>query len=197
MRTILFVACLMLSPLAARADAAAVPQNAAEASTFAVNPKDSSVTYRLVHKLHKFDGVSKQVEGRARIGPDGKVQVMVRVPVESFDSRNANRDAHMKEVVEAARFPSVELKAVGQVAMPTSYPAKLEGSFEAELSFHGVKKRLPLPVQLTFKSATDIVASVGFSFSLTEMKIERPSLMFVKIDDMAQIQAEVWFTRPM
>src|SRR4051812_38009232 len=71
----------------------------------------SSITYHLVHKLHKFDGISKQVDGKARLLGDGRAQVMVRAAVESFDSGNSNRDEHMKETVEAARFPTVELKA--------------------------------------------------------------------------------------
>ena len=34
-----------------------------------------------------------------------------RAPLDSFDSGNSNRDEHMKEAVEAARYPLVELKA--------------------------------------------------------------------------------------
>src|SRR5262245_11001940 len=79
----------------------------AEAQEYVVDGKESSVIYHLVHKFHKIDGVSKKVAGRARLaGP--QTQVVVTVPAESFDSGNVNRDAHMKESVEAARFPTIE-----------------------------------------------------------------------------------------
>src|SRR6476620_8089651 len=77
-----------------------------------VKPDASHVTYHIVHKLHRVDGVSKKVEGRARLQAAGPTQVAIRVPVDSFDSNNVNRDAHMKEAVEAARYPLVEIKAV-------------------------------------------------------------------------------------
>src|SRR5438067_775098 len=94
---------LALSPRIARADGPA-------GDIYGVDSKMSSIAYVLVHKLHTIHGVSKKVEGKARVAPTGQATVQVRVPVESFDSENVNRDEHMKETVEAAKFPSVELK---------------------------------------------------------------------------------------
>src|SRR5256885_17248982 len=96
---------------------------AQQPADFAVDAKGSSLTYHLVHKMHKVDGVSHKVEGKARLMPDGKAQVSVRVPSESFDSANVNRDAHMKEAVEAAKYPFIELKALGDgVTAPSTLP---------------------------------------------------------------------------
>ena len=81
--------------------------------TFAV-ADGSTLSFRLRHPFHPVDGRSRAVEGRARWLPDGTVQVMVRARVDSFDSGNSNRDAHMKEVLEAARLPWVQLKAVAE-----------------------------------------------------------------------------------
>src|SRR5262249_34771231 len=67
----------------------------APSASFNVDTAESSVVYHLVHKLHKFDGTSKKLDGKAVILSDGRAQVMLRVPVESFDSGNVNRDAHM------------------------------------------------------------------------------------------------------
>src|SRR4051812_4949328 len=86
--------CLCLAAPALRAEEAG--------ATLSIDPAASTVSYTIVHKLHKVQGKTAKVEGKGRILPDGKAQVMVRVPVESFDSGNANRDAHMKEAVEAA-----------------------------------------------------------------------------------------------
>ena len=187
MRTLIALSVLSIClPSRARADAAA---------SFAVVKGESVITYHLVHKLHRFDGVSKSVEGKARVAADGTAQVMVRVPVESFDSSNVNRDAHMKETVEAARYANVELKAVGKPSLPAapSYPLKVPVTFKAQINFHGVAQNFELPVELTYESATRVRATAHFTVSLESFKIDRPSLMFVKIDDGLTVDADVVF----
>src|SRR4051794_6329614 len=112
MRSAILVA-LLLAPAAAQAQ-----------QSFTLDGGGAAGTYTVVHKLHKFSATSKKADGKANIGADGKTQVLVRVPVESFDSDNVNRDAHMKETVEAAKFPTVELKAIGDgLAAPASFPS--------------------------------------------------------------------------
>jgi len=179
---------------AAQPAPAAAP--AGQAITFSVVSASSVLSYDVVHKLHKVHGMSKKVEGKARLLPDGKVQVMVRVPVESFDSSNVNRDAHMKEVVEAAKFPQIEIKATADgVVPPQNLPATIDKTFKAQINFHGVQKTLDLPVKLSFESNGSVRAQVAVSLSLEEFKIERPSLMFVKVNDDMQIQADIVFAK--
>ena len=194
MRSSILLALLLSGSSAfAQTAAAPTPAPAPTATNLAVIAKDSTITYHLVHKLHKFDGVCKSVEGRGRVLSDGKVQVAVRAKVESFDSGNANRDSHMKETIEAARFPLVELKAQGDSAPPATFPATVDRTFKGELTFHGVKKSLDVPVKLTYASATNIRAEAHLSLSLDEFKVERPSLMFVKIDDALQVDVNISF----
>jgi polyisoprenoid-binding protein YceI len=163
---------------------------------FSVDARDSTITYHLVHKLHHVDGTSHKVEGKARLQPDGKVQVMVRAPVESFDSDNVNRDAHMKETVEAAKYPWVELKALGEgVTPPAKFPTTEKKTFKAQLGFHGQQQQFDLPVELTWESPTRVKATVAFAISLDKYKVERPSLMFVKVDDELKLDAKLAFTR--
>src|SRR5207237_668908 len=42
----------------------------------------SALTYTLIHKLHEVKGTSKRLEGKARLLPDGTLQVAVRARVE-------------------------------------------------------------------------------------------------------------------
>lgn len=177
--------------------AGSAPPSALPAATgYSVATGESMLSYDIVHKLHKVRGISKKAEGKGRILPDGKVQVMIRVPVESFDSSNVNRDEHMKEVVDAARFPVVELKALGEgVSIPASFPATMDKTFKAQLSFHGQQKAFDLPVKLTFEGADRIRAQATLSVSFDEFKIERPSLLFVKVDDAIKIEANVVFNK--
>jgi len=178
--------------------AAAAPALAeAPPAALGVDASHSSVKYSLVHKLHHFEATSHAVEGKARILPDGDAQVMVRVPVESFDSGNVNRDEHMKETVEAARYPTIELKALGAgLTPPAKYPTTIEKRFKAQVTFHGVQQVMEVPVSVTFEAPERVHARTAFAVSVESFKIERPSLLFVKIDDAMKIEADLVFKRP-
>src|SRR5262249_11707435 len=169
---------------------------AEQPADYAVDAKSSTLVYHVVHKMHKVDGVSHKVEGKARIAADGKAQVMVRVPSESFDSGNVNRDAHMKEAVEAAKFPWVELKALGDgLTPPASFPTTTKKTFKVQLSFHGQQQVLELPVEVIWESAQKVRANTTFEISLDGFRVERPSLMFVKVDDGLKIDAKLIFQK--
>jgi len=175
---------------------AAHAQAPAGATQLTIATGESTLTYHLIHKMHKVSGTSKKVEGRAAITPDGKAQVMVRVPVESFDSDNSNRDAHMKESVEAARYPTVELKAVADgMAPPATFPSTVKKTWKVQLVFHGVKQLFDVPIDVTWKDANTAVAKADFHISLEGYKVERPSLLFVKVEDDLGLSANLVFKR--
>jgi len=154
----------------------------------AVQP-GSRLTYRLIHKFH-------EVEGRVRLGAGGAVQLMVRAKVASFDSGNGNRDAHMQEATEAARFPLVTLKAVGAAALPASYPATVEVPLEGQLEFHGQVRPVTTRAAVTFEAPGRAVARARLTISLDGFGVERPSLLFVKVDDALAIDAELSLAAP-
>jgi polyisoprenoid-binding protein YceI len=176
-------AALLGAPAAPRADEAA-PLD------LSVRP-GSTLAYRLVHKLHEVTGTSRAVEGRARLQPDGALQVMVRSRVDTFDSGNGNRDAHMLEATEAARFPFVTLKAVGTLPTPATYPARVEVTLRGELTFHGVARPVEVPVVVEFASARQASATATLPVSLEAHGVERPSLLFVKVDDALVVTARL------
>lgn len=156
--------------------------------TFAVAP-GSAVGYRLVHRLHSVEGHSEAVEGRARLLPDGTVQLAVRARVDSFDSGNGNRDAHMREVTEAARFPFVTLKAVGGVA-PGASGEPVAVALRGELDFHGVVRAVEIPATVRLEGSR-ATAAARFPVSLTDHEVERPSLLFVKVEDRIVVEARL------
>ena len=166
----------------------ALSQAPAPARTFSVAP-GSVLSYRLVHKFHAVEGVTNAVEGRARLFPDGGVQVAVRARVDSFDSGNGNRDAHMREVTEAARVPFVWLKAIAPGPAPEDGSPERHLVLDAELTFHGVARRLAIPVKVRFDSTSRATAEASFPVSLEAYGVERPSLLFVKVDDRLEISA--------
>ena len=69
----------------------------------------SFISYDGKHPAHNWTGVSKDVQGTFEMNKQDLTQskVDLYVPVFSFDSKNANRDSNMLDVVEEYYYPFV------------------------------------------------------------------------------------------
>jgi polyisoprenoid-binding protein YceI len=143
--------------------------------------KGGEVTYHLVHKLHAFDATTTKVEALAIVDEHG-LKVMARAPVASFDSKNANRDAHMLEVVDAAQHPLVTIKAL---APSFVLPAAGKGTvhLEGQVELNGVKAPVPIEAEVDLTTPGRAIVRFKLATKLTAHGIERPSLLFVPVDD--------------
>jgi polyisoprenoid-binding protein YceI len=176
--------------LAAALTALALAQGAAGAS-YAVDPAASHVTFAIRHKLHAVHGRATAVEGRAVVDAEGKVQAMVRIPVAALDTNEANRDANLREAMEAGKYPWVVFKGVGKLALPPPRGTPVRLDLAGELDLHGVRRPLTVPLEVTFDADGSARAKGGFEVSLEAHRVERPSLLLVKIDDACRIGLEL------
>lgn len=139
----------------------------------------STVTYSAKHPLHKWDGVSHDVNCAMIYNDETKLpeSVAVSIKVASFDSDNNNRDSHAIEVLDGIKYPNVTF--VSSDIKPGN-----EGQLVAKgtLTFHGIAKAVTVPV-MRKETGNSITLTGEFPISLTEYKIERPSLMGMKTDD--------------
>jgi len=180
----------MLALVAALALSAGPPAG----RTLAVEFGASSLTYRIVHKLHEVEGRSARVEGKAILQPDGKVLTMVRVPVATFDSGDGNRDAHMQEAVESGKFPFAVVKGVTNLppgALDGPGPATLTATLTGELEFHGVKAPISVPLQVSLEAGGVVRVKGEILVSLDTHGVERPALLFVKVDDTCKVALDL------
>jgi len=160
------------------------------AGGWSVDPPASTVRYTIVHKLHHVEGITHDMEARAVVKDDGSVLAMVRVPITSFRSGDANRDEHMLEAMEAGKFPYVVFKGIarlGAAREPPSGPATMDG----EVEFHGVSTPVTVPVSLLLQQDGSVRARGSFDVSLDSHHVQRPSLLFVKIDDDCHIDFDL------
>lgn len=172
-----------------------LPARAEAPAVYKIDVAHSQLSYKIVHKFHEVVGVSKQVQAAVALKP-GEAQVQIRVAVKTFDSGNANRDAHMKKTVEATSFPLVTLKGVAKgFALPAKLPATVTTTLQGSLTFHGVTQPIAVPVTVAIPDAAHLHVTTAFDVSLDAYKIERPSLMFIKIDDACHIQADLLLAR--
>jgi polyisoprenoid-binding protein YceI len=181
----------MVPALAIVALLAAAPEQQA----LSVDPAASAVRYHLDHKMHSVDGRSSTLEGKAVIASDGKVLAMVRIPVASFDSGDANRDANMRETLEVGRHPYVVYKGVTSLVVPVAAGKPLEAVLKGELDFHGVKRPLDVPVKVEFAPDGSATVRGEMKVSLDAWGVERPSLLFVKVNDTLAIDLDLKLKR--
>jgi hypothetical protein len=162
----------------------AIPeQSIAQAGQLAGN---GSVEYRIVHKFHTISAVSRALAVRGTVDASG-LKVMARAQVGTFDSGNSNRDAHMMEVVEGEKYPWAVVRAVlPGFKLPTT-PGTVKISVQASVELHGVAVSHPIDLTLESKDGVHFQARFTFAESLTAHKIERPSLLFVAVDDLITI----------
>ena len=155
----------------------------ADPQALTLDPAASAVRFRVNHRLHTVNGVSRAAEGKAMLDADGTVRTMVRIPVQSFDSGDSNRDSHMLETLQAGRFPSVVFKGVGKVsgAAPGGKPVSV--TLRGELDFHGVKHAVEVPVTVEFGKDGSARVVGKLTVSLEAQQVERPSMLTIKLDD--------------
>jgi hypothetical protein len=173
---LVLVGCVPLAPITAFAQAVQLSGN-------------GTVDYTLVHKFHKMVGVSKAMAVRGTVDDSG-LKLMARAQVGTFDSDNSNRDSHMMETVEGEKYPWAAVRAVlPGFKLPTS-PGTTKITVQASVELHGVSVSHPIDITLETKDATHFHASFEFSESLTAHKIERPSLLFVAVDDLITVEGK-------
>jgi polyisoprenoid-binding protein YceI len=145
--------------------------------------KSSSITYSMKHPLHTWSGISRDIT--SVIISDGEKinirQVAVSVSIATFDSRNANRDSHMLEVTEALRFPNITFS--GDVTGRQGDELAVEG----ELTFHGISRPASFKVNVLEKSGK-VEVTGGFSVTLSDFNIVRPTLMGFPVNDEVKLE---------
>src|SRR3954454_23958696 len=113
----------------------------------ALDLREGTLTYLVVHKLHEVHGTTKQVEGRTLALPDGTVKVQVRAKVATFDSGNSNRDVHMREATHEAAHPYGEVKGT-MTGVTLPLPGPREAVLHATVALNGQSFPQDVPVKL-------------------------------------------------
>jgi polyisoprenoid-binding protein YceI len=162
---------------------------------YTVDAAQSTLRYHVNHKLHAADGRSSSIEGKAVVQPDGKVLAMIRIPVATFDSGDANRDANMRDTLEAGRFPFVVFKGVTSLLMPAGLGKGIPTTMQGQLEFHGVTQAVSVPVTLQFANDGSARVTGKTTLSLDSYRINRPSLLMIKLDDECTIDFDLKLKR--
>jgi polyisoprenoid-binding protein YceI len=156
--------------------------------TAKVDKSKSTIGYHMVHPMHSWDGVSKDVDGMIQFDDQTHLitKVAILAKVSSFDSKNSNRDSHMMEVTEAIKYPTVSF--VSSSIKDNGAAVEVTGT----ISFHGVSKQISFTANEV--SATNRKTVSGqFVLLLEDFKIERPSMMMMKTENEMKLNFSVEF----
>jgi len=161
---------------------------AAQTKWFESIKNETSVTYLLSHPLHHMESTSKEIDCRIEIDPAKKEirTVSTQIDVTTFNSGNSNRDSHAMEVIDAIIYPDVIFSSTSIVQNGDSLKAM------GKLTFHGITKDIIIAA-ITKWSPNRLEVQGFFNLSLTDFKVERPSLLGIKCDDTLNFSLTVVF----
>jgi len=146
----------------------------------------SSVKYSMVHKLHSWEGVSKELKVATKWNEQKNEieQISIVVNVATFNSGLSSRDSHMMEVLDGLTYPRIIFSS--NSVQYTSDGILVKG----KLQFHGVERMIETKVKQE-KINRRLVFSGSLPVLLEDYKVERPGLLFVKVDNLVKIDFQV------
>ena len=154
------------------------------ASSFRV--ENSLITYFGVHYLHKWEGSTSDVKGVVSYDKNvDQYECSISVPLSTFSSGNDNRDSNMLVYCRAFDFPNINFQSTSIKVNESTL--EIEGKIE----FAGEEKEIKTNAKLN-RLDNNLFAIVGeLDILLSEFKVERPSLLFVEIEDLVKIKYSI------
>ena len=150
------------------------------AGTWTIDPVHSSVGFSVRHLMvSKVRGTFNDVSGAITVAEDGTPSVTAEIAVNSIDTKNADRDAHIRsaDFFDAEQFPTAKFVSTGVRAKGDDYV--LDGEFtlrgvtrpvELALEFNGVHPGMGQGPVAGFE-ATTVLNRKDFGISI-EMPLE-------------------------
>ncbi len=151
--------------------------------------KQSTLTYHVSHPLHQTDGTSHAARGKA-VCHEGQCDLLIAVPVKSFDSGDSNRDLHMIQVTRGAEFPmiTVRTRLPEAAASSTTIKADLEVQFAGQTAHYS---------QVQFQLAPEgkeIRITGTIPATLSDFKIDPPSLLTMPVKNEIPVRVDMTWT---
>ena len=154
------------------------------ASSFRV--EKSLITYFGVHYLHKWEGSTSDVKGVVSYDKNiDQYECSISVPLSTFSSGNDNRDSNMLVYCRAFDFPNINFQSTSIKVNESTL--EIEGKIE----FAGEEKEIKTNAKLNSLDNNLFAIEGELDILLSEFKVERPSLLFVEIEDLVKIKYSI------
>ena len=151
------------------------------ASSFRI--ENSLITYFGVHYLHKWEGSTSDVNGVVNYNKASEqYECSISVPLSTFSSGNDNRDSNMLVYCKAFDFPNINFQSTSIKVQENTL--EIEGRIE----FAGKEKEIKTSAKLNNLDNNLFGIEGELDILLSEFEVERPSLLFVEIEDLIKIK---------
>lgn len=148
--------------------------------------EQSTLTYHVSHPLHQVEGVSHAARGKG-VCHAGQCELLIAVPVKSFDSGDSNRDLHMLQVAHGGQFPMVTVRT--RLPEDASASATIHADLEVQFAGQTVDyKQIPFQ-QTTQGNETRISGTIPAT--LSDFKIDSPSLLALPVKNEIPVRVEM------
>ena len=145
--------------------------------------KEGEVTYYGYHLLHDWKGTSNQIGGDFTFEPSlENFDGIISIPVKSFDSGNSNRDSNMLIYCRGIKYPNISFRP--KEIIKGDNLVTINGMLE----FAGNVQDLTTSTSIKAISDSSFTAEGKFDILLSKFDVERPSLLFTKIEDRISIE---------
>jgi hypothetical protein len=146
----------------------------------------STLTYHVSHPLHQTDGVSHSARGKG-VCHAGQCDILIAVPVKSFDSGDSNRDLHMLQVTRGGQFPLVSVRT----RLPEAASASTTIHADLEIEFAGQTAQYKQVAFQLVTQGTQIKISGTIPATLADFKIDPPSLLAVSVKNEMPVRVDM------
>ena len=154
------------------------------ASSFRI--EKSLITYFGVHYLHKWEGSTSDVKGVVSYDKNvDQYECSISVPLSTFSSGNDNRDSNMLVYCKAFDFPNINFQSTSIKVQENTL--EIEGRIE----FAGKEKEIKTSAKLNSLDNNLFAIEGELDILLSEFEVERPSLLFVEIEDVVKIKYSI------
>jgi hypothetical protein len=154
--------------------------------------EQSTLTYHVSHPLHQVEAVSRAARGKG-VCHAGECDLLIAVPVKSFDSGDSNRDLHTLQVARGGQFPMVTVRTHLSEATngSTMIHADLQIEFAGQIATYK---------QVTFQQVTqgnETRISGTIPTTLTDFKIDPPTLLAIPVKNEIPVRVEMTWKKEM
>ena len=157
----------------------------AQSEKWKINSVSSYISYSGNHFLHSWEGINNNVFGLFVVDSELNISdIAIIIKVEDFNSGNSNRDSHALEILESLKYPQIRFYS-NDINFINN-----EIEIFGKLTFFGksIEKKINSKIKL---EENQILLSGKFDVILSDFKVNLPSFLGVKIDDIIKISFKI------
>lgn len=159
----------------------------AQTEDFALDARQSSVTFTLGDVLHTVHGTFQLKSGNVEFDPaTGNASGLLVVDARSGNSGNAARDRKMhREILESAKFPEITFaphRITGQIPRDGASQVTISGT----MVLHGQPHEISITSPLTVHSG-EATADMKFLVPYVQWGLKNPSTFLLRVSNKVEI----------